>query len=140
MSNISYYGITQVLTVLGQLVPIPPPGFTFYLALCSSTPTVSQTGITIPELTSAGNYARTLITFGAPSGGPPVTASNNTLIYFPVSSAAYSATATAYAICDSSTIGAGDMWYFNTLTAPVTISAINQQVQFPIASITIGLT
>ncbi len=138
MSNISYYGITQVLTAFGQLVAPTLP--TFYLCLCSSTPTVGQTGATIPELTSTGNYGRALITFGAPSGGPPTTSTNGAPVYLPVSSGAYSATATAYAICDSPTTGAGNMWYFNTLTAPVTINAINQQVQFPIASITIGLT
>jgi len=35
----------------------------FYACLCSSLPTVSQTGATMPEVGNVGGYARTVIAF-----------------------------------------------------------------------------
>lgn len=138
MSNISNSAITAVLAAFAQLATPTLP--TFYLALCSATPTAGLTGATITELTNAGGYARQAITFAAPSGGPPTTSSNSNAIAFAVSTAAYSATATAYAICDSATIGAGALWYFNTLGSSVTVNAANLQVRFAIGALTVGLS
>lgn len=135
MSNISDYAVAQILAAFpADVAPTLPP---LYLALCSSLPTHTETGATIPELTSAGNYQRAPIVFGGPSAGASV---NSNLITFAVSSGAYSAAAAAYAIVDSLTIGAGNLWYFAALAASITVTSAFQQIVFPIGSISLGLS
>ena len=134
MSNISDYAITQYLTTFGPLVaPTLPPGF--YLCLCTSLPVHGNTGATIAELTSAGGYARAPMVFGSPSGG---SMNNATSIVFIPSSAAYSASAGYWAVTDSPTIGAGNLWYFGTFTALIAVTLANYQVVIPPNSISLG--
>jgi hypothetical protein len=88
----------------------------FYACLCSSLPTVSQTGATMPEVGNVGGYARTVIAFAnAPTGATPTSIANSAVVTFPASTAAYSAAATHFAVCDSATFAAGNMYYFGAL-------------------------
>ncbi|HZU76253.1 MAG TPA: hypothetical protein VFA70_05780 [Dehalococcoidia bacterium] len=134
MADISNYAIAQVLQEFAQLSGVTLPS-QFYLALCSSTPTASQTGSTIPELGSAGGYVREPITLGAPSGG---VSSTTTTVQFPVSSGAYSAAATAIAICDAPT--GGNLWYWATLTSSITVNAANMVVVFAAGTVTVSVS
>lgn len=98
----------------------------FYMALCSSLPLATQTGATIPELVNAtGGYARTLIPFAnAPTGATPTSIANSGVVTFPVSNGAFSAPATHYAICDSATVGTGNMWFFGPLKGTNAVNTV----------------
>lgn len=133
MANLFNYWRDQVLNAVPHLVAPTIPG-TLYVALCSSLPTASQTGATIPELTSAGGYARTAATFGAASGG---SSTNSGAVTFPTSTGAYSAAATHYAIVDSPTIGAGNGFFFNVLKGTSDVQTISTSGQLTAGTYTL---
>lgn len=118
---------------------------TLYLALCTTTPTSASTGSTIVEPTSGqyAGYARQLLppgTFNAASisgGGVAVTGAT---ITFPISGGGSSGcTITGYALCDSATIGAGNMIWYGAFQANMPISA-NNQPSVPSGNLNLTLT
>ncbi len=125
MTGLSTYARDTMLKQAAQLSAQSFPT-TLYLCLLSSAATASQTGATIPELTSTGSYGRAACALGAPSSG---TSSNSGAVTFPVSTAAYSATATNWALCDSPTIGAGNLWYFGALQGTNDVQTVSTTAQ-----------
>lgn len=92
------------------------PG-TVALALCTVVPTDVSTGATITEGSYTG-YARKVIAasaLNAASGGQ--TTSAEALTFAACTSG--SSTIIGYAVCDSSTKGAGNMLYYGTTTSTV---------------------
>ena len=116
----SDYGETQALTNLLS--------GTLYVALCSSAPTDSQTGSTIPELSGSG-YSRGSTTFNV-SGGSATNASAGTF----TASGGNWVTATHVAICSASS--GGNVIYYGALTNSIGLSD-GEQGQFAIGQITI---
>ena len=102
---------------------------TLHVALCSSAPTDSQTGSTIPELSGNG-YARQSATFTV-SGS---TASNAGTVTFTASGGAWT-TATHVAICSAST--AGNVLYYGALTSNITLNN-GESGQFAVGQISIN--
>ena len=109
-----------------------------YLALTSGVPTDAHTGATIPELASAGSYARLAASGTAFWDALSDGATSNT------SEAAFAAATADWGIVsgvvflDSSTIGAGNVLFHGTLTTPRTVlngdtfkfNANNLDIQF----------
>ena len=90
---------------------------TVALAMCTAVPTDASTGATITEATYTG-YARKVIAasdLNAASGG---TTTNANAITFNACTAG-SSTIIGFAICDSATIGAGNVLYWGTTTSKV---------------------
>jgi len=79
---------------------------TVYCALFTVAPTDSGGGTEV----SGGSYARTAITFGAPSGG---VVSNSAAVTFPTATAGWG-TVVAFAIFDL--VAGGNMLYYGNLT------------------------
>lgn len=105
---------------------------TVYMALFAGDP--ADTGV---ELTSAGGYARVAITndtthWPAAAGGQKANALE---VAFPASSAAWSATATHFALMSALT--AGNKLDSALLTSPVAVTAAATTVVFPANSLTL---
>lgn len=86
---------------------------TVYVALYSTDPTDADTGTEI----SGGSYARTSVTFGAPSNG---VATNNADVTFPTATGSWG-TVTHVGIRDSST--SGNLLYHSSLTTSKTVGS-----------------
>lgn len=137
---VSDYAAQQFLNAMHGTTLTPPANF--YIALCSSTPTRSQTGATISELTSAGGYARQVVTFAAASAGGtpgPYQVLNN-VVNGSASSGAFSASATAWAILDSATIGAGNLWWFGPLQGTNDVQTVSTSGQLTAGTYTLNPT
>lgn len=80
---------------------------TVYVALYTTDPTDANTGTEV----SGGSYARTAVTFGAPSNG---VATNNAAVIFPTATASWG-TITHIGIMDAST--SGNLLYHTPLDA-----------------------
>lgn len=85
---------------------------TVYVALFTTDPTDANTGVEV----SGGSYARTAVTFGAPSNG---VATNNNAVTFPTASGSWG-TVTHIGIMDAST--SGNLLYHTELDTPKTIT------------------
>lgn len=86
---------------------------TVYVALYSTDPTDADTGTEI----SGGSYARTAVTFGAPSNG---VSTNNADVTFPTATGSWG-TVTHVGIRDAST--SGNLLYHSSLTTSKTVSS-----------------
>jgi hypothetical protein len=113
-------------------------GLAVYIALCTTTPTVTSTGSTIVE-PSGNGYARVDATglFAAAVTGTPTTITNNGSITFPAATGAGWGTIISFALVDASS--AGNMLAFGTLTASKTVDA-GDIVSFASSQLTITLT
>lgn len=95
-----------------------------YVALLTVTPDATMTGATITE-TNYTSYARTEIGTGnnqtdawnAATGSSTATATNKNAITFPTATGASTNPLIGIAICDSATIGAGNVWWWATITS-----------------------
>lgn len=132
MANLSNYWRDMLLNAAHLVAPTIPGGL--FVALCSSTPTASQTGATIPELTNAGGYARFAIAYGVASAG----VISNSTATGGASTGAFSAPATAYAICDSGTIGAGNMFFFGPLQGTNDVQTVSTSAQLTAGTYTLN--
>ena len=107
MGSLSQFAETAVLAhVVGKTSYTMP---TTYLALCTTVPTSASTGATIVEATYTG-YTRlaTSGVWGAPSAGSPSTIFNSSALTF-AACTALTSTIVGFALCDSVTVGAGNM-------------------------------
>jgi hypothetical protein len=86
---------------------------TVYVALYTTDPTDADTGTEI----SGGSYARTAVTFGAPSNG---VATNNADVTFPTATGSWG-TITHVGVRDATT--AGNLLYHAALTASKTVAS-----------------
>jgi len=116
----------------------PPAGF--YLALCSSAPSNTQTGATIPELTSAGGYARQAVTFGASGAGgsPGNRRVLNNVVNGTASTGAFSASATYWAVTDSASIGAGNGYWYGPLLGTNDVQTVSTTGQLTAGTYTLN--
>lgn len=86
---------------------------TVYVALYTSNPTDSDTGTEV----SGGSYARTAVTFGAPSNG---VSTNSADVTFPTATGSWG-TVSHVGIRDATT--AGNLLYYAALTASKTVAS-----------------
>jgi hypothetical protein len=86
---------------------------TVYVALYTSDPTDADSGTEV----SGGSYARTSVTFGAPSNG---VATNNADVTFPTSTGSWG-TVTHVGVRDATT--AGNLLYHASLTTSKTVGS-----------------
>jgi hypothetical protein len=93
-----------------------------YVALLTAPASKGSNGTEVTNVNTA--YVRKQVTFGAQSSG---TCLNSADVIFDVATPnGYGSNVTDFAIYDSATYGAGNMLYFGTLAAPVTINAGDQ--------------
>lgn len=112
-------------TLRGQAYTSPT---TVYLALFTSDPTDTNTGVEV----SGGAYARQAITFNAPSNGSASSAAD---VLFPIATAAWG-TITHIAIFDAAT--GGNMLYSAPLTTSKTIAS-GDQLKVAAGDVTVSL-
>jgi len=113
MAEMSNYLEDEILDhILGQGSLAFSPG-TLWVALCTSTPSDTSTGATIAEVADSNGYARQAISFNAASGG---SATNNGDISFTASGGNWG-TVTSFVVVDSSTHGAGNVYFWTDLDA-----------------------
>lgn len=116
-SNMNNYLRTKVQDYTFRNQAFTQPS-TLYIALCTATPTNSNTGSTITEV-SGGNYARVAITCNTSNWADAtgVITNSNVVSWTGVT---WSGTVTGLAICDAST--AGNVLYQGGLTASKTVN------------------
>lgn len=90
---------------------------TVALALCTASPSDSSTGATITEASYTG-YARKKIEAASLNAASSGKTTNSAVLEFAACTAG-SSTVTAFAILDSTTIGAGNILYWGTVTSTV---------------------
>lgn len=112
---------------------------TVYLALCTVVPTSASTGATITEATYTG-YARVALagTWGSVITATPCTLSNSVTVTFPACTGGTS-TIVGYAILDGSTLGAGNIIGWGSVTSTV-VSTTNTPATFAISALEVELT
>ena len=111
---------------------------TLYIALCTTTPTASDTGSTIAEV-SGGNYSRQAVSAGVSnwystqgdttstsSGTSGQTGNVNAITW---SSVTWSATVAGIAICDAAT--AGNILWYSVLASSKTVAS-GDNASFPV--------
>lgn len=103
---------------------------TVYVALFTAAPSGSGGGTEV----SGGGYVRQAITFGAPTGGSPSTATNSALVQFPTATASWG-TIVAAAIFDAST--GGNMLEYGTLATSKTVGS-GDAFAFPVGSYSVS--
>jgi hypothetical protein len=91
---------------------------------------------TITEVTNANAYARTAVTFGAPSGG---SMSNSAQVLFPTPTGAGWGTIVGWGVVDSATHAGGNILYYSDQTPNKAVNA-GDEVRFDAAAITISET
>lgn len=123
MPSLSSYSQSGIINSILRNGSFPKPA-TLALALCSSVPTFTQNGATIPELPNAGGYAR--YTIGVPADIHFVisgTANNGTVanntsgIQFPQCASTWG-WVSGVGLLDSSTYGAGALLGYAQLPVP----------------------
>lgn len=112
MSEMSDYLENALIDATLRNTPYTSPT-TVYVALHTADPTDAGTGTEV----SGGSYARTLVTFGAPSGG---VSSNSADVTFSPATASWG-TVTHIGIWDSGTTGGGNLLYHTPLDSSKTI-------------------
>jgi len=100
---------------------------TIYVALFTAAPNESSSGTEV----TGGSYARTAVTFNAPSGGQ---VTNSATITFPTPSAGWG-TVVAWGLMDAST--GGNMLYYSDQTPNKLISS-GDTVQFAAGAIVVS--
>ena len=110
MSEMSNYLETALINVTLRATSYTEPT-TVYVALYTSDPTDADTGTEV----TGGSYARTSVTFGAPSNG---VSTNSADVTFPTCTAAWG-TVTHIGLRDAST--AGNLLYHTPLDTSKTI-------------------
>lgn len=113
------------------------PG-TPYLALCTADPTDSGTGASMNEVADSGAYARVDISSSFGTAAASGAISNDAAIEFTEATGSWG-TVTHFAIVDSGTHGAGNLWMSGALTASKSVVS-GDTVRFAIGELTINLT
>ena len=109
------------------------------VALCTAAPTDASTGATIVEVPNAGGYARKLHNPLNANWTDPAAdgiADNLLAITFNTATANWTGSITHFAICDSATFGAGNVWIHGALTAARTVNN-GDTFSFPIGDLDI---
>lgn len=131
---LKYFASNMVLQALGQAAS--PADMDIYIALLSAAPTLNSAGevTALNELTSAGGYTRKHIDkntngleayFGNVTYEDGVTSITNTKeIHFDISTGAYSAAATHFALINGAT--GNNVLFYGALSSSVTVSAANK--------------
>ena len=114
MGQLSTYAAQSLMKHVFSSTAYSPPA-TVYLALCTTLPTVGQTGATISEVTNSNAYARVACPFGSASARA---IAQNALISFPKATGAWG-TIVAWALVDSATWGAGNMLAFGAISPSI---------------------
>jgi hypothetical protein len=136
------------------------PAATLYVALFTADPTDVGTLVEVGA-TTANGYTRVAVTSGVaqwaatngattvtnPSSGTSGTTSNNAIIQFPTPSAGNwfngagpaASSITHFAIMDSATIGAGNVYFFGALTNPKTVNLGDAGPSFAISSLSVQI-
>jgi hypothetical protein len=127
-SDVSVYGQNYIVGLLFGRTPTAPPT-TYYVAMMTQAPDVTNDGTQLSEPVGAG-YARISIpndgtTWGAPAGG--VVANINTVTW--AAATADWPTTSHYALCDAAT--GGNVYLFGTFRTPRKVSAGHQAVLYP---------
>lgn len=139
VSVVSNHARGEILRAIfrGDVVTFP---VNLYLALCTATPTASETGGTIPEVANSNAYARQAIN---PSHADwtdptvnPYTTSTAADIVFPTATGSWG-TVTSFALVDSGAYGAGNVWWFGDFTTSKAIST-NDIFEVLSGNLTIG--
>lgn len=144
MANMSNYLENKLIDFLFRGTSFSPPA-TLYVALCTSTPTDSNTGSTISEI-SGGNYSRQSITSNttnwsttqgdttATSSGTGGTTTNQAVVSW--NSVTWTGTITSVAICDASS--GGNLLWWGTLTSSKTVAS-GDSVSFAVNDLSIQI-
>lgn len=144
MAGMSNYLENKLVDFVLRGQSFTPPA-TLYIALCTATPSDSDTGSTITEV-SGGNYSRQSLTSNAAnwyatngnndnaSSGTNGTTGNATTIAW--SSVTWTGTITAVAVCDASS--GGNMLFYTALSSPKTIAS-GDSVSFATNALTIQI-
>lgn len=107
------------------------PSATLYVALTSDIPTDASTGAACSELPSPAGYARQSLAANATNWGVDTTTnnafSNNVQISFPQATADWG-NISGVVIADSATIGAGNIYFWGSLTTPKSIANTDQLI------------
>lgn len=129
MANMSNYLENKLIDFLFRGAAFSPPA-TLYIALCTATPTDSNTGSTISEITG-GNYSRQALTSNttnwsttqgdtsATSTGTGGTTTNQSVVAW--NSVTWTGTVAAVAICDASS--GGNLLWWGVLTSSKTVAS-----------------
>ena len=144
---LKYFAANMLLQALGAAAS--PSDMNIYIALLSAAPTVDANGgvTALNELTSAGGYARKHIDlnssgftyFGNPSYSSGTTSVSNTAeIHFDISTGAYSATATHFALINGAT--GSNVLFYGALTNSITVSAANKVPVIQVGDLVISIT
>jgi hypothetical protein len=107
----------------------------YYVALCTADPTDAGTGASMNELPDSDGYARidASTAFGTPAAAGSI--ANDAAVTFAIASGDWTEV-THFAILDSGTHGAGNMWMYGALTTPKTVTS-GDTPRFPIGSLTL---
>lgn len=144
MAGMSDYLENKLIDFVLRGQSFTPPA-TLYVALCTATPSDSDTGSTITEV-SGGNYARQALTSNTTnwyttngnnvnaSSGTGGTSGNATTINW--SSVTWSGTVTAIALCDASS--GGNMLFYTALAASKTVAS-GDSVSFATNALTVQI-
>ena len=124
MASFSDYAEGAILAhIVGKTTFSP---VTCYIALVTTTPTDASTGATLVEPSTTGTaYARKSTAAGdwnAPAGTSPTQMSNANAITFATATGGGWGAIVGFALCDSATVGAGNVLAWGTVTSK-TISA-----------------
>jgi len=131
MPALGVYAENLVINALVRATNLTAPT-TVWLALYTTDPTAADVGTEIP--TSGGsNYARQIITFGAPSGG---ISSNSADVPFPQAGSIWG-TITHAAIRDAST--GGNLLFYGALITPRSLVS-GDVIKFITGNVVITLT
>jgi hypothetical protein len=118
-SGVSQYGMQHLIDHLNGKTNFPMPT-TVALALATTAPTSSTTGVSVVEANYTG-YGRQTIAgtgFNAASAGTPSVATNVSTITFAPCTAG-SSTLLGFILADSATTAAGNALWYGTLTSTV---------------------
>jgi hypothetical protein len=128
-SKSNYFEDAVLNTHRGTGITAITPRAALYTALTDGEAT------TVTEVTNANAYARTAITFGAPSGG---IMTNSAKVTFPTPSGSWG-TIVGWGVVDSATHGSGNMTYYSDQTPNKTINS-GDVVEFDIGALSIQET
>ena len=128
MAEMSNYLENAMINAVLRNTSYTSPG-TVYVALYTTDPTDADTGTEV----SGGSYARTAVTFGAPSNGvstnsasvtfPTATASWGTVSYIGIRDASTSGNLLFHtALDEAKTVGTGDIFTISTGNLSVTLA------------------
>lgn len=135
MGAISLYGVNYVFSK--AFTPTTP--LTMYVALLTAQPTVNADGASLTEPSAAYSYARKVYNFQTSNWTlNQGSVSNTNPIYFDMAYSADWGTIVGWALVDSATLGAGNVYACGSVQQPIIVKQ-NTFVTIPANSITIGI-